>query len=86
MRQEELDELLEYSTTLPTGTTIGKRWKRRVQVLQSLPRRNPCTVEFSEPAVWHMGEYAEHPDPGKTAILWYEIVIDTVPLPFDAKV
>lgn len=24
----ELDRLLEYSTSLPTGTTIGKRWKR----------------------------------------------------------
>jgi hypothetical protein len=25
----ELETLLEYSKTLPTGTTIGKRWKRR---------------------------------------------------------
>ena len=27
MSQVKLDELLEYSTSLPTGTTIGKRWK-----------------------------------------------------------
>lgn len=28
MTQYEFDSLLEYSTTLPTGTIPGKRWKR----------------------------------------------------------
>ena len=28
MTWDELAGLLEYSTTLPTGTTIGKRWRR----------------------------------------------------------
>lgn len=27
MDERELRDLPEYSTTLPTGTTIGKRWK-----------------------------------------------------------
>ena len=31
MSQAEFDELLEYSTSLPTGTTIGKRWKRKMK-------------------------------------------------------
>lgn len=30
LTREELDALLEYSHSLPTGTTIGKRWRRRV--------------------------------------------------------
>lgn len=30
MTQREVDDLLEYSTSLPTGTTAGKAWKRRV--------------------------------------------------------
>ena len=29
MSQKEFDNLLEYSTTIPTGVTIGKVWKRR---------------------------------------------------------
>ena len=29
LTQREFDCLPEYSTTVPTGTTIGKRWKRR---------------------------------------------------------
>jgi hypothetical protein len=30
IRSTELRDLLEYSHSLPTGTTIGKRWRRRV--------------------------------------------------------
>lgn len=29
LTQAEFDQLLEYSHSLPTGTEIGKRWKRR---------------------------------------------------------
>lgn len=28
LTHREFDDLLEYSASLPTGTTIGKRWKR----------------------------------------------------------
>lgn len=28
MSNTEFQSLLEYSTTIPTGTTIGKRWRR----------------------------------------------------------
>lgn len=29
LTRQEFDELLEYSLSVPTGTTIGKRWKRK---------------------------------------------------------
>jgi hypothetical protein len=29
LTQRELDSMLEYSSSYPTGTTPGKRWKRR---------------------------------------------------------
>ncbi|HXH77299.1 hypothetical protein [Nocardioides sp.] len=32
LTQAEVDALLEYSTTLPTGKTIGKQWKRQLYV------------------------------------------------------
>ena len=30
IKQATLDGLLEYSTSIPTGTTIGKVWKKRI--------------------------------------------------------
>jgi len=33
--QKEFDDLLEYSTTYPTGTTIGKVWKRHNYIFKS---------------------------------------------------
>lgn len=30
LTQEEFDALPEYSTTIPTGKTIGKQWKRQL--------------------------------------------------------
>ncbi len=41
LTKSEFDELGEYSHSLPTGTTIGKRWKAKLQ----------------GPANWWMGEY-----------------------------
>lgn len=42
--------LLEYSTTLPTGKTVGKQWKR---YLAAGPKAGS----------WLLGEYVEHPQP-----------------------
>lgn len=50
MAQAEVDALLEYSTTLPTGKTIGKRWKRYLHVGPKVGR-------------WVLCEYVEDPDP-----------------------
>lgn len=30
LSDEEFDALLEYSTTIPTGVTVGKQWKRQL--------------------------------------------------------
>ena len=60
----EFDALPEYSCTIPTGTTEGKRWKRRH------PYREEKNVETS----WYMGEYAK-PKNGKVPIIWYRICI-----------
>ena len=54
---KELENLLEYSTTLPTGTTIGKRWRRALR-----PR-----ADVTE---WWIGAYVEHPDPKLVGIEW----------------
>ncbi len=47
---DAFDRLPEYSTTLPTGTAIGKRWKAHRM------------------SGWRLGEYVEHPDPGKVKL------------------
>lgn len=63
LTQREFDELLEYSASLPTGTTVGKRWKRQV---------------FSGPHAgdWRMGEYVEDPDPDMVGVKWRTITIE----------
>lgn len=54
--------LHEYSTTLPTGTTIGKIWKRR-NYNAGMP-------------TWWLGEYVEHWDPGFIGMVWRDIIED----------
>lgn len=56
----QFNSMLEYSTSLPTGKTIGKRWKR--QILYG-PHKGR----------WLMGEYAKDPDPEYVKINWYRI-------------
>lgn len=60
MTQPEVDALLEYATTLPTGKTIGKKWKRQ---LYAGPKRG----------AWLLCEYVEDPDPAYLAIRTREI-------------
>lgn len=65
LRRAEFDALLEYSCTLPTGTTVGKRWKRRV----------PYQYGPGDKLEWFLGEYVEDPDPTKVGILWKRIQV-----------
>lgn len=58
MTLDYFDALLEYSSSLPTGTYIGKRWKRFVG--WGTDR-------------WLMGEYAEDDDPKRVRIIWRRI-------------
>ena len=58
--REELAKLGEYSCTLPTGTTIGKRWRRNVNAFKSvLPsgQQNPHGPRQRLEPEWMIGEY-----------------------------
>lgn len=66
MTQSEVDALLEYSTTLPTGKTIGKRWKRRLYV-------------GSKAGSWVLCEYIEDPDPTYVGIASHLIHVSDAP-------
>ena len=71
MTMREFNELLEYSCSLPTGTTAGKRWKRGWPYMQ--PRQS-----------WHMGEYG-HPQGDVVPIIWRLIFIQAGAATSDSK-
>ena len=60
--QKFFDDLPEYSCSMPTGTTIGKQWKRGEPYL--VPRTS-----------WFLGEYVECDKPDHVGITWKRIVI-----------
>jgi hypothetical protein len=70
LTRPEFEGLLEYSATLPTGTTTGKRWRRldgahdhAFKLLGGKPR-------------WVIGEYgAVSKDGKKIDIHWYRPII-----------
>jgi len=61
---KEFDDLLEYSASLPTGTTIGKRWKAH---------RVHDGLDY-----WLMGEYTPHLDPEMVGIKWRKIIVNEI--------
>lgn len=70
MTQREVDDLLEYSTSLPTGTTPGKAWKKRVP---------PWAPKAK--AEWRRGSYGKpypegHKYHGEIPIGWRSIRIE----------
>lgn len=54
-----LGVLPEYSATVPTGTNLGKRWKRADKTPEGK-------------LIWLIGEYVVGPAPGTVGIRWYE--------------
>jgi len=64
--REDLRKMLEYSCTLPTGTYLGKRWRRDIHE----PKRNAGQLGL-EPE-WVIGEYIPDPkhDPEMIGIRW----------------
>lgn len=55
--------LPDYSASLPTGTTPGKRWKRRRDY-------------YDETKGWVLGEYTDHPTrPDLVRIIWRDLEI-----------
>lgn len=74
--QGELTELYEYSTSIPTGTTIGKRWRRN---LNAYVRPQVTHLHFFDsvpvrevlPPLWVIGEYVACDEPGMVGIKWF---------------
>ena len=56
----ELFALPNYSASLPTGQTIGKRWRFGTQYHVGKP--DMCE--------WRIGEYVEHSEPNTVGITW----------------
>lgn len=67
MTQQEFDDLPEYSATLPTGTTPGKRWKRKIYT-GSRPLPTPPYHIFTEE--WLIGEYGNFVGKNDIEIRW----------------
>ena len=61
----EFDQLPTYSCSIPTGTTIGKRWKR------GAPYINPDT--------WYLCEYVEASDT-KMIGIHYKLIVGILKL------
>lgn len=53
IKRKVFESLLEYSTSNPTGTFVGKVWKRDLNVF----RKNGPDPD------WRICEYVDHPDP-----------------------
>lgn len=80
----QLESMDDYSRSLPSGTTIGKFWKRAVYA------PNPVSTAVDRYVVvdWRVGCYAwEEPDPQtgepSVRILWFDVVLRHGPAPLN---
>ena len=65
---DEFLEMAEYSTSIPTGTTIGKKWLCDINTGKRF--------QFSDPTIkplWWTGEYTVDPDPKMVGIKWRKV-------------
>lgn len=60
LTQKEFDNLYEYSCSIPTGTKIGTRWKRK---------KNYHDASKG----WVVGEYYDIGSKTQIGIRWYEV-------------
>lgn len=65
--RDDLFRLPEYSCSLPTGTVVGKKWRKNVHAYRYLRRLPEVPVELHE---WKIGEYIDDSDPGMIGIKW----------------
>jgi hypothetical protein len=70
----EFESLLDYSRSLPTGQTVGKRWRREIY----------DTAPGSQ-ATYVMGEYVESLVPGKIGIEWTPIILPDGYVPMELR-
>lgn len=64
----QFHDLNEYSTSLPTGQYVGKRWKRR----------EPWDAPPNSECRWYLGEFYETDsltEQHKIGILWRELLV-----------
>lgn len=66
LTREQFNELPEYSRSIPTGTTIGKRWRREHQWYENGELKSR----------WWVGEYIVDPDPTMVGIKWYKVLLE----------
>jgi hypothetical protein len=84
LTQKQLDELLEYSTSIPTGTTEGKQWKRHIFTfkMHGVPHSAGYIpggiTEYKES--WLVGEYGK-PIDNKVPIKWRRVVMKGEEIP-----
>ena len=65
LTKEQFDKLPEYSCSIPTGTTIGKKWKKNRYAFDP-SARDPRTGNIIEE--WYLHEYTKHSDPKMVGI------------------
>ena len=70
MTAEELRALPEYSSTYPTGTTLGKRWKCNIH-----PECNGAAGYPPERCLWVVGEYYDIGRADRIGIRWYDVAL-----------
>lgn len=71
LTMREFKKLLDYSCSMPTGTAIGKRWRRSNRFESRREGR---------PLVWWMGEYYDCGKADKVGVRWSLIEIVEVRL------
>ena len=76
MTKAAFDQLNDYSTSLPSGVYIRKRWKRNNA---SVPGLGPYSRDYENPD-WYLGEYTEDKDPAVAGIKWRRILLLCLPL------
>ena len=64
--REDLRKLPEYSCSLPTGTTIGKRWRCDL----TFNKKHHRVIPFDTPAEWKIGEYYDIGSETRIGIRW----------------
>jgi hypothetical protein len=76
LTRAEFRDLKNYSHSMPTGTTIGKRWKRQLASPEETDLE-PLLAGQSPVERWLMGEYYDIGSDTRTGIRWSHIeVID----------
>lgn len=62
---KEFESLPDYSCSLPSGTIVGKRWRRRI----------PYRTDQPGPYEFYLAEYVESKLPGQIGITWTKIIL-----------